>query len=78
MKEKENLNDYIAKISNIDLMISVEDHINWQLTGMRKFEHTILDDIYDNYFSYTEENRMFNTYNIITREVAKRVFNKQI
>jgi len=77
-KEIININDYLPKISNEDLMKCVEDKLHWQKTGHRKFEHTVMDDIYDTYFSYTQENIMFGTYNIIAHEIAKRLFYKQI
>jgi len=73
-----NINDYISQISNDDLLLCVEDYLYWQKTGERKFDHTELDVIYDMYFAWLEENRMFGTYDVITIEKSKRLFNKQI
>lgn len=71
-----HINDYISQISNEDLLLCVEDNLHWQKTGERKFNNTVLDTMYDMYFAYTLEHRMFGTYNVITREISKRVFYK--
>jgi len=74
---KLNILDFMKQISIEDIRKSIEDNLHYQETGKRLFDRTIQDEIYEQYFSKLGESKstmMFESYDIICRELSKRWF----
>lgn len=74
---KLNIHDFMKQISIEDIRKSIEDNLHYQETGKRLFDRTIQDEIYEQYFSKLGESKstmMFESYDIICRELSKRWF----
>lgn len=86
MENKLHLSQFMAKVSDADLMKAVEAHLSWlsinepEIETSTKNNRTIADDIYDEYMSPLAGHRIsawIASYDIVAREVAKRVYLKQ-
>ena len=75
--KKLHINDFLAQLTNEELLQSVENELHWQNTGNKLYSYTATDKIGDEYLYFFGANRM-DCYDLIAREVAKRVFNKKI
>ena len=74
---KLNIHDFMEQLSIDDIRKSIEDNLHYQKTGKRLFDRTIQDEIYEIYFSGLGESKstmMFESYDIICRELSKRWF----
>ena len=74
---KLNIHDFIEQLSIDDIRKSIEDNLHYKKTGKRLFDRTIQDEIYEIYFSGLGESKstmMFESYDIICRELSKRWF----
>lgn len=78
--DKLHINDFIAKVSNEELMKAVDDQLHWQKTGKRKFERTVRDELVEIYFApligHDGAHTQFEAYNFITNEIAKRLYHE--
>ena len=74
---KLNIHDFMEQLSIDDIRKSIEDNLHYQKTGKRLFDRTIQDEIYEQYFKNLDERKstmMFESYDIICRELSKRWF----
>ena len=74
---KLNIHDFMEQLSIEDIRKSIEDNLHCKKTGKRLFDRTIQDEIYEQYFKNLGESKstmMFESYDIICRELSKRWF----
>jgi hypothetical protein len=83
--EKLHITQFIAKISDHDLMKAVEAYLEWQSSGTgikvietsEKTNRTVIDDLYDLYTEPLEGPGItpwLAAYDMVTREIAKRCY----
>ncbi len=77
METKLHINDFLKQLTNEELLQAVESQLHWQNTGKYLYDNTATDKIGELYLYYFGANKL-SCYDLITGEVAKRVFNKEI
>lgn len=87
-KMKLHLTEFIAKVTDEELMTAVEDQLNWQATGKRLHENTVVDSLIREYFgplmidgdpdvpAYKHTSCTSAAYDFVCHEIAKRVYLK--
>lgn len=87
-KMKLHLTEFTAKITDEELMSAVEDQLNWQATGKRLHENTVVDSLIREYFgplmidgdpdvsAYKHASCTSAAYDFVCHEIAKRVYLK--
>ena len=79
---KLHISDFIAKVSNAELLRAVEDQLHWQKTSKRKFDRTVKDDLVELYYEpligHYGVQTQFAAYNFITNEISIRLYNETI
>ena len=85
---KLHLTEFITKVTDEELMIAVEDHLNWQSTSKRLHENTVVDSLIRVYFghlmidgdpyvpAYQHASCTFAAYDFVCHEISKRVYLK--
>jgi hypothetical protein len=85
--EKLHITQFVAKISDHDLIKAVEAYLEWQTSGtgikvietLEKKNRTVIDDLYDLYMAPLEGPGItpwLAAYDTVAREIAKRTYIK--
>jgi hypothetical protein len=75
MVDKLHINEFIKSISDVDIILAVQDYLHFHETGKRLYDRTVTDDIYENYMlpiGCDGASGQFASYDVICRELAKR------